>query len=57
MLYSYLMSTTGLIVIKQQVLNSLHEFPEDGTGVPKYVRAAKNLPFKCICNLFSKLAV
>jgi len=30
-----------LPVINQQVLNSLHEFPEDDTDVPKYVRVVK----------------
>jgi len=46
-----------LCILNQQVLNSVYEFPEDGTDVQKYVRAVKNRTFKCACNICSKLVV
>jgi hypothetical protein len=46
-----------LCVLNQQVLNSMYEFPEDGTDVQKYVRAVKSRTFKCVCNMCSKLVV
>jgi len=49
--------TPARYIIEQQVLNLVHELPEDGTDVPKHVSVVRDHTFRYVSNLCIKLVL